>query len=73
VTVDGPKPLAVENHLLVLRPLDGRVETCQELAAWLAEDEVQSVLDARIRCRHLTTAALREVPAPPTWVPSDRE
>lgn len=72
VTVDGATPLAVENHLLVLRPLDGRLETCQEVADWLAGDEVRDFLDARIRCRHLTTAALRDVPAPLAWRPVER-
>lgn len=67
VTVDGEGPVAVDNHLLVLRPLDGRIDTCKSTAAWLASAEIRTALDARIRCRHLTTAAVRELPAPPGW------
>lgn len=67
VCVDGSRPVAVENHLIVLRPLDGTLGTCQEAAVWLSGAEVRTFLDSRIRCRHLTTRALREVPAPPDW------
>lgn len=67
VTVTGGKPVAVENHLLVLRPLDGRIETCQQAAEWLASDAIRTYLDLRIRCRHLTTAAVRDAPAPTGW------
>ncbi len=60
--VAGKKPVAVENHLLVLRPRDGTLRQCRSLIAALRRSEVSDWLDRRIRCRHLTVAALRELP-----------
>lgn len=53
---------AVENHLLVLKPLDGKIESCKRLVALLHDSKTTDFLDARIRCRHLTVGAVREIP-----------
>lgn len=55
-------PVLAENHLLICRPRDGSLRTCAELVAVLASAEAGAWLDARIRCRHLTVTALRELP-----------
>jgi hypothetical protein len=60
--VDGRLPVAVENHLLVLEPRDGTLETCQALLKMLHDERTTSWLNDRIRCRHLTVGALSEVP-----------
>jgi hypothetical protein len=62
----GTQTVAVENHLLVLRPLDGRVGTCRELLRLLRRTTSTEWINLRIRCRHLTVEALRELP----WVES---
>lgn len=54
--------IAVENHLLVLRPKDGRVTSCRELIKELKAERVNRWMNERIRCRHLTVAAMRELP-----------
>lgn len=54
--------VAVENHLLVLTPKDGQVQTCEQLLAVLRHSETDSWLDQRIRCRHLTVSSLSELP-----------
>lgn len=56
------KPVAVENHLLVLTPTDGRLETCHELLNVLKHPSTARFLDERIRCRHLTVRAIKEIP-----------
>jgi hypothetical protein len=63
--VCGSVPVAVENHLLVLRPKDGQVESCWKLLTALQRPETDTWLNQRIRCRHLTVNAILQVPLPP--------
>jgi len=60
--VVGHRPVAVENHLLVLKPHDGSLEECKQLLAVLQDNRTNSWLDERIRCRHLTVGVLRDLP-----------
>ena len=60
--VIGEEPVAVENHLLVLAPIDGTVARCQQLLEVLRSPRSNEWFDQRIRCRHLTAAALRQLP-----------
>lgn len=60
VRSDGP--VAVENHLLVLRPKDDSPRTCEELLALLSMQKTNDWLNRRIRCRHLTVGALADLP-----------
>ena len=63
----GDSPVAVENHLIVLTPNDGRFESCAELLAVLARDATTDYLNRVIRCRHLTTSSVMGIP----WVATD--
>lgn len=56
------KPIAVENHLLVLLPKDGTIESCQELLKILQKQKTTNWLNERIRCRHLTVSSLADMP-----------
>ena len=58
----GDHPVAVENHLIVLLPKDGTVQPCRELVKRLRSTRTDTWLNARLRCRHLTTRALAEMP-----------
>jgi hypothetical protein len=58
----GERPVAVENHLLVLKPHDQSLARCQALLTILGDTRTKLWLDERIRCRHLTAAALRDLP-----------
>ena len=58
----GTDPVAVENHLIVLLPKDGKVQTCRQLVRRLRSAKTDTWLDSRLRCRHLTTGALAEMP-----------
>ena len=62
--VTGQSPVAVDNHLIVAQPRDGRVATCKRLLEILAGASTSIWMDARIRCRHLTVGSVREIPWP---------
>ena len=55
-------PIAIENHLVVLRPRDGQLATCKQLLKVLQATETDMWLNQRIRCRHLTVSAVRDLP-----------
>jgi hypothetical protein len=60
--VRGKKPVAVENHLIVLSPKRDGIRECRR--AWNVLNDPKTVLfiDQRIRCRHLTVEAVKEIP-----------
>jgi hypothetical protein len=60
--IAGRQLVAVENHLIVLTPKDGTVKACRKLLRILKDERTTHWLDERIRCRHLTVAALAELP-----------
>jgi N-6 DNA Methylase len=64
--VRSSKPVLVENHLIVCRPKDGRLETCRRLAQELRGPETAEILDQRIRCRHLTVSSVKDLPFAPS-------
>lgn len=54
--------VAVENHLIVIKPNDGSLETCRRLLAYFNTHAPTQWLNSRIRCRHLTVSAVRDIP-----------
>ena len=58
----GEQCVAVENHIIVCRPADGSIARCQALLARLRSSRTDEWLNRRIRCRHLTTASVAEIP-----------
>ena len=60
--VSDTTPSAVENHLLIVRPLDGTIKSCERIVELLGRESTWAFLDERIRCRHLTVSALKEIP-----------
>ena len=62
VVVTGHRDVAVENHLLVLQPRVGGLGACLDLASRLRAPRVSDWLNLRIRLRHLTVGALRDLP-----------
>jgi hypothetical protein len=64
VLVRGNRAVAVDNHVITIRPLDGTEEKCERLLRVLDSPEVDKWLDERIRCRHLTVGVVRAIPWP---------
>lgn len=62
----GTGGVLVENHLIILKPKDGSLDTCYRIVNILDSTHARDWLDNRIRCRHLTVRALREMP----WIES---
>ncbi len=62
--VRGDIPVAVENHLVVLLPLDGTVSRCRSVMQVLREKSTNEFLDQQMRCRHLTVSSVKQIP----WV-----
>jgi hypothetical protein len=60
--VNTDVPVAVENHVMVLRPRDGTLKSCKRLLMLLARKDTTDRLNRAIRCRHLTIGALADLP-----------
>ena len=60
--ISGKSEVAIENHLIVLAPRDNTLSTCRSLLDRLQSDHTNLWLNQRIRCRHLTTTAVGEIP-----------
>lgn len=58
----GNKPVAVENHLLVLLPKSGGQKQCRLALKLLQQKETADFLNSVMRCRHLTTVSIRSIP-----------
>jgi hypothetical protein len=60
--VNSEAPVMVENHLIILEPRDRALEKCIRVVEALRSPEVHAWLNQRIRCRHLTVGAIKEIP-----------
>jgi len=60
--ISGNRPVAVENHLIVLEPKRRTLKQCKALMNALKTNEANSWFNERIRCRHLTISALTDFP-----------
>ncbi len=63
--IGGKAAIAVENHLIVCEPHDGKTTTCRKLMCHLHTERVNEFLNQRIRCRHLTVGAVKVIPFSP--------
>lgn len=54
--------IAVENHMIVVSPKSGKVEDCITLLDILKSQETNDFLNNRIRLRHLTVSAVKDIP-----------
>ena len=60
--VCGSEGVLVENHLLVLLPANKSEEECDRIMEILKAPSTTAWLNSRIRCRHLTVAAVAQIP-----------
>ncbi|KGY11716.1 N-6 DNA methylase [Vibrio tubiashii] len=56
------RPVAIENHMIVVKPKDGRVSTCKKLMRVLRSQKTNDFLNERIRLRHLTVGVIKDIP-----------
>jgi len=60
--IDVEGDVAIENHLIVLKPKDNELSTCQDLLNNLKDDRTNTWINETIRCRHLTKKSLANLP-----------
>lgn len=60
--VRGNREVAVENHLIALVPHDRTLRGCRAITTIVESQGTTEFLDRRLRCRHLTVRAMREIP-----------
>lgn len=60
--ISSKRSVAVENHLLVCLPHNRTLAQCRNLLVHLKNASTSQWLNTRIRCRHLTVKAIRELP-----------
>jgi len=60
--IKGNRKVAVENHLIVLKPIRGGLVKCRKALNILQSEGTNIFLNDRIRCRHLTVGAVKEIP-----------
>jgi len=58
----GSKSIAVENHIIVLKPKNNSMTKCENLLKVLQNPKTNKWLNQRMRCRHLTISALNDIP-----------
>lgn len=56
------KHVAVENHMIVIQPKSKSLADCQRLLEVLRSDKTNDFLNDRIRLRHLTVSAIKDIP-----------
>lgn len=54
--------VAIENHMIVVTPKDGKVNTCKKLMKVLQSQQTNDFLNERIRLRHLTVGVIKDIP-----------
>jgi hypothetical protein len=60
--IAGKEPIAVENHLIIVKPKSNMVADCRALLNVLKSPQTNNFLNSRIRCRHLTVDAVKQIP-----------
>ena len=60
--IETDDDVAIENHLIVLKPKDGELSTCQDLLNNLQDERTNAWINESIRCRHLTIKSLANLP-----------
>ncbi|MFQ2346000.1 N-6 DNA methylase [Aeromonas dhakensis] len=54
--------VAVENHMIVVQPKSKKLLDCERLLNTLKSESTNAFLNERIRLRHLTVSAVKEIP-----------
>ncbi|WP_394143079.1 N-6 DNA methylase [Vibrio atypicus] len=54
--------VAIENHMIVIIPKDGKLKSCRALLRILKSDNTNAFLNDRARMRHLTVGVVKAIP-----------
>ncbi|MEZ2903455.1 N-6 DNA methylase [Acinetobacter terrestris] len=59
--------VAVENHLIIIKPINNSLLECKKLMKILRSDSTNNFLNKRIRLRHLTVQVIKDIPLRDTF------
>lgn len=62
LVITNDAKIAVENHLIVVKPKDGSISNCRTLLKLLESKHVNDYFNDTIRLRHLTVQSIKNVP-----------
>ncbi|HAU5563332.1 TPA: SAM-dependent DNA methyltransferase [Serratia fonticola] len=54
--------VAIENHMIVVTPKDGKLNSCEQLLKILQNSKTNDFINERIRLRHLTVGVVKDIP-----------
>ena len=60
--VNLPKPVYVDNHLIILQPKSNTLAQCQLAIKILKDKRTNDWINEKIRCRHLTVRVVSKIP-----------
>lgn len=60
--ITGRRPVAVENHMIIIKPKSGLVRDCDSLMKQFKSKRINEWVNNRIRCRHLTVGVIKDIP-----------
>jgi hypothetical protein len=60
--ISGKNPVAVENHLIVIKPKSSTLKDCNKLLKLFKSEQTNEFLNERMRCRHLTVGIVKKIP-----------
>ncbi|MBI2282447.1 MAG: SAM-dependent DNA methyltransferase [Bacteroidetes bacterium] len=60
--IKSKTPVYVDNHLIVLIPISGKLKDCKALLKSLKRNATDKWIDTQIRCRHLTVKVVSNIP-----------
>jgi len=60
--INCEEPVAVENHIIILSPKSKNLETCLKYIDVLKSEAVDTYINEKIRCRHLTVGIVKSIP-----------
>lgn len=60
--INCEEAVAVENHIIAVRPNNGTLEACISLLDYFKSSAVNDYINTKIRCRHLTVGVIKGLP-----------
>ncbi|MCJ0830502.1 N-6 DNA methylase [Acinetobacter sp. NIPH1876] len=60
--IDLNEMVAVENHMIVIKPKNNSLAECNKLMKILKSEKTNNFLNSRIRLRHLTVQVIKDIP-----------
>lgn len=60
--INSPKPVYIDNHLIIVKPNTGTLKDCRKILKLLRRKKTDNWINKQIRCRHLTVRVVSRIP-----------